>query len=153
VARSLDRAHGGGYVLAGSTWSFGSNVHFWILQINENGDIPYCSAMGSSQAIVSEPEVFDPSPYTPVVGIPDPTVTLTDAGVETTGFVMTPICSLSGDFNMDDTVNASDLLAFVPCFGTTDCGSGDPCTGDIDRDNDVDGTDLTILTKTYGSSN
>jgi hypothetical protein len=153
VAHSLDRAHGGGYVLAGSTWSFGSNVHFWILQINENGEIPYCSAMGSSQAIVNEPEVFDPSTYTPVVGVPDPTVTTTDATPETGAFVMTPICSLAGDFNMDDAVNASDLVVFVPGYGTTDCGSGEPCSGDIDSDGDRDGKDLSILAKTYGGSN
>lgn len=157
MAHSLDNAHGGGYIMAGYTWSFGkfdpSNRHFWVLQINENGDIPYCSAMGPSQANVSEPEIYDPIPYTPVVSIPDPTVTTTDAAVETTGYVMTPICSLAGDFNMDDAVDASDLAAFVPGFGTMDCGSGEPCTGDIDSDNDMDGTDLSILAKTYGRSN
>ncbi|MGV7224948.1 MAG: hypothetical protein ACQ9MH_25955 [Nitrospinales bacterium] len=157
IAYSLDKAHGGGYIMAGYTWSFGkfdpSNRHFWVLQINENGDIPYCSAMGPSQANVSEPEIYDPLPYTPVVGIPDPTVTTTDASVETTGYVMTPICSLTGDFNMDDAVDASDLTAFVPGFGTVDCGSGEPCTGDIESDNDMDGSDLSILAKTYGRSN
>ena len=53
---------------------------------------------------------------------------------------MTPMCSLAGDLNMDDAVNATDLLAFVPGFGTADCGSGDHCTGDIDSDGDMDGT-------------
>jgi hypothetical protein len=153
IAHSLDEAHGGGYIMAGYTWSFGSNQHIWVIQINENGEVPYCNAMGASQANVSNPAVYDPLPYTPMVGTPDPMVTTTDAAAESGDFLMTPICSLAGDLNMDDAVDASDLAAFVPGFGTTDCGSGDPCAGDIDSDGDRDGKDLSILAKTYGGSN
>ena len=157
IAHSLDKAHGGGFILAGSTWSFGTaiptNRHLWVLQINEQGDIPFCSSMGPSQASASLPDINDPETYTPVVSISEPTVTTTNAAVETTGYIMTPICSLAGDFNMDDTVDESDLEAFVPGFGATDCGSSEPCTGDIDSDDDMDGKDLSILARNNGRSN
>lgn len=153
IAHSLDEAHCGGYIIAGYTWSFGSNQHIWVIQINENGEVPYCSAMGASQANVSNPVVYDPLPFTPVVGTPDPMVTTTDAAAESGDFIMTPICSLAGDLNMDDAVDASDLAVFVPGFGTADCGLGEPCAGDIDSDNDMDATDLAIVANTYGSNN
>ena len=151
--QSLDNAHGGGYIMAGYTWSFDSSEGIWVLRINENGDIPYCSAMGPSQATASDPVIYEPLPYTVSENMTDPTVTSTDAEAEPAVYVMTPMCSLAGDLNMDDAVNTSDLLAFVPGFGTADCGSGETCAGDIDSDNDMDGTDLSIIAKTYGSSN
>ena len=56
--------------MAGYTWSFDSSSNgIWVFQINENGEIPYCSAMGPSQANVSDPVIYEPLPYTAEVVI------------------------------------------------------------------------------------
>ena len=38
----------GGFILAGMTWSFGSNGDVWVLKVNGNGDIPTCTLQGTS---------------------------------------------------------------------------------------------------------
>ena len=153
VAHSLAKAHQSGYVIAGYTWSFGVAQDSWILQINETGEIPYCQAMGDSAANVSIPDLYFYDPYTPVVTTLDPIVTETAATAVVGGYVMTPMCSLAGDLNLDDVVDESDLVNFVPDIGRSDCTPGEPCEGDIDSDSDVDGKDLSNMAETYGESN
>jgi uncharacterized delta-60 repeat protein len=48
----------GGYILAGKTSSsFGySQSDVWVLKLDENGQIPHCRFMGTSQAIVADTE-------------------------------------------------------------------------------------------------
>ena len=46
----------GGYIVAGGTMSFGvSRVRFnpWVLELDANGGIPNCNAMGTSKVFVS----------------------------------------------------------------------------------------------------
>ena len=42
-----------GYIVAGETVSFGAGSgNFWVLRLDDNGEIPNCSIMGTSEAIV-----------------------------------------------------------------------------------------------------
>ncbi len=62
TAYSVHETADGGFVVAGTTQSFGAgNEDAWVLRLNSNGEIPGCSAMGTSDVIGSDlfPEVYD----------------------------------------------------------------------------------------------
>jgi uncharacterized delta-60 repeat protein len=62
IAYSVDQTSDGGYVVAGSTTSFGAgNEDSLVLKLDENGEVPDCSIMGTSTASVSDelPAVAD----------------------------------------------------------------------------------------------
>jgi hypothetical protein len=53
-AMSIRQTSDSGYIVAGST-SFGAgDFAFWVLKLNSYGEIPGCSAIGTSDAIVSD---------------------------------------------------------------------------------------------------
>jgi uncharacterized delta-60 repeat protein len=55
IAYSVELTSGGGYAVTGSTRSFGEgNEDLWVLKLDSNGEIPGCSAMGASTAVVSD---------------------------------------------------------------------------------------------------
>ena len=55
---SIQQTSDGGYITAGYTWSFGAGQRdLWVLKLNVNGEIPYCSAMGTSDAAVTNTSV------------------------------------------------------------------------------------------------
>jgi hypothetical protein len=55
TARCIQQTSDGGYVVAGTTESFGAGYEdFWVLRLNATGEIPGCSAMGSSEATGSD---------------------------------------------------------------------------------------------------
>jgi hypothetical protein len=55
TAHSIQQTLDGGYIVAGETDSFGAgDVDFWIIKLDVNGEIPYCSAMGTSTATISD---------------------------------------------------------------------------------------------------
>jgi uncharacterized delta-60 repeat protein len=55
---SIGEISDGGYIVAGNTESFGAGgSDFWILKLDENGEIPGCNRMSSSSMIVSDTSV------------------------------------------------------------------------------------------------
>jgi hypothetical protein len=50
------------------------------------------------------------------------------------------LCTCRADFDGDGTVSLSDLVVFITGFGAENCLP--PCHGDLDWDEDVDGSDL-----------
>ena len=64
-AHSIQQTSDGGYVVAGYTNSFGDGgLDLWVLRLNSDGEIPGCSAMGSSETIV-----FDTSATVNTTGV------------------------------------------------------------------------------------
>ena len=58
-ALSIDQTEDGGYIVGGVTESFGAgNLDAFVLKLNTNGEISGCSAMGTSQAQVSNTSVI-----------------------------------------------------------------------------------------------
>jgi len=51
-ASSIQQTADGGYIVAGSTYSFGWDI--WVLKLDANGDIGGCSLIGTSNATVSD---------------------------------------------------------------------------------------------------
>jgi uncharacterized delta-60 repeat protein/uncharacterized repeat protein (TIGR02543 family) len=52
---SIQQTSDGGYTVASGSGSFGAgNYDSWVLHIDANGEIPGCSAMGTSDAVVSD---------------------------------------------------------------------------------------------------
>lgn len=57
-AISAQQDANGGYVIAGGTWSFGAgSADFYVLKVDENGEIPNCSAISPSNSTVYTPSV------------------------------------------------------------------------------------------------
>jgi hypothetical protein len=57
-ANSIQQTTDGGYIVAGSTRSFGAgDRNVWILKLNANGEIPDCNIIRTSNAIVSDTTV------------------------------------------------------------------------------------------------
>jgi probable HAF family extracellular repeat protein len=61
-------------------------------------------------------------------------------GEEYHAFLLTPISTLPGDFNLDDVVDGADLELWKTGFGVT--GDATLMQGDADGDRDVDGADF-----------
>ena len=116
-ATSIQQIQDGGYLVEGTTSSFGAGESdLWILNLDTNGEIPDCSAMGTSDAIVTNTSAV----------VQDTTV-----GSQTSSAVPT-----------DTNISPQDTLAekLVVCGGVAVA-----CEGDFDDDNDVDGSDLAEL--------
>ncbi len=59
-AYSIEQTSDGGYIVAGETQSFGAGSRdVFMLKLNANGEIPGCSIMGTSQAVVTDTSVSD----------------------------------------------------------------------------------------------
>jgi uncharacterized delta-60 repeat protein len=74
AAYSVQETADGGLVVAGITQSFGAGSEdAWVLKLDANGEIPGCSAMGTSNAIGSDlfPEVNDVTWWTPFASSAD----------------------------------------------------------------------------------
>jgi uncharacterized delta-60 repeat protein len=68
IASSVYEISDGGYVVAGKSTSFGAdNEDVLILTLDENGEIPGCSGMGTSAAVVSDalPDVYSITAWDP----------------------------------------------------------------------------------------
>jgi|GEM_PF-2734671 len=52
-AVSIKQTTDDGYIAAGTTESFGYGRDLWILKVDRNGEIPYCSMMGNSNALAN----------------------------------------------------------------------------------------------------
>ena len=69
----------------------------------------------------------------------------------TTFEVVSTLCILEGDINLDGIVNGADLVALLGSFGTI-CNSSDPCPGDINHDGVVNQQDMLAFYGTFGLS-
>ena len=57
-AKSIQQTDDGGYIVAGSTYSFGAGYYdFWVLKLDENGEIPNCPYGNDTYAEVNETQV------------------------------------------------------------------------------------------------
>jgi len=126
-AYSIVQTSDGGYAMAGYTDSFGAGgADAFILKIDPNGEIPACSAMGTSNAIVidtsaSEPEMSvvvnstDISPAASNASITDTSV----APLQVCGQILTP---LKGDLNNDQAVDLGDIILALQVSRIIRCG-------------------------------
>jgi hypothetical protein len=90
---SIRNISGGGYIVAGRTESFGAGgADFWILKLDENGEIPGCNRMFSSSMIFFDTSVIGQDteviPETVSAGPDDTDVIPQDTWAETS-----PICT------------------------------------------------------------
>ena len=57
-ANSIHQTYEGGYVVAGTTTSFGGNANYWVLKLDGTGDIGTgCTLLGTSNGTVANTEV------------------------------------------------------------------------------------------------
>ncbi|MBW2171742.1 MAG: hypothetical protein JRF69_07140, partial [Deltaproteobacteria bacterium] len=57
-APSIQQTSDGGYIAAGSTYSYGAgSTDVWMLRVDANGEIPGCSEMGSKTPLVADTSV------------------------------------------------------------------------------------------------
>jgi predicted secreted protein len=130
-AESIQQTSDGGYVVAGRKNDFSvEGCDAWVIKLDENGNVPSCSVMGTSDALVS-------NTHTPVMG---PYVIMTDtyvspqasiASVSNTNAGITEVCH-SADISLSPTtydfgsvtVGNSSLPLIVTIYniGTADRG-------------------------------
>ena len=79
TAHSVQQTSDGGYIVAGSTSSFGAGgSDFWLLKLDEGGSIPKCPLVGGSDATITDTSVVGTD--TAIAG-DDTSVTPADTGV------------------------------------------------------------------------
>jgi uncharacterized delta-60 repeat protein len=152
-SNSVGATSDGGYVLAGTTSSFGEpDTNLWVLKLNANGEIPGCRAMGESSAVVTNTSaVIADTSVTPSDTSVMPLDTTGSANVEslqTSLVCWADIAVHKADFDDDGDVDGTDLQILTGEFGSTGCGGG--CICDIDNDDDVDIDDLLLFAQDFG---
>jgi hypothetical protein len=53
-ASFIQQTSDGGYIVAGTTYSFGAGRYIWVLKLDANGDIGDCNIIGTSNATVKD---------------------------------------------------------------------------------------------------
>jgi uncharacterized delta-60 repeat protein len=120
AASSIQQTSGGGYNVAGDTWSFGVGDpvphDLWVLKLGDNGQIPGCDIIGTSLAVVSSGSVQGQDTSAQVGS---PFVTCSDTAVPPQGTLarMTVVCGPNQppvfDPIGDKAVHEGILLEFV----------------------------------------
>ncbi|HDH97834.1 MAG TPA: hypothetical protein ENF70_01700 [Deltaproteobacteria bacterium] len=114
-AYSIVQTSDGGYAMAGYTDSFGAGgADAFILKIDPNGEIPACSAMGTSNAIVIDTSANEPV-MSVVVNSTDISPAASNASITDTSVAPLQVCgqiltSLKGDLNNDQAVDLGDII-------------------------------------------
>ena len=129
VVNSVQPASDGGYVLAGSTTSFGAGSRdIWVLKVNSDGEIPGCAAMYAIN--VTGTNTFISGENTnAVVQNSSASVSSTNISPQDSSAGTSVICSFTG------TCTDTDGDGYGVC---PDCGIGNGCTYDGDDCDDGD---------------
>lgn len=160
-----------GFAVAGYTWSFGTARDAFILNLNSSGEIPGCSIMGTSGAVVSEGTFyFYDNP--PSANVQDSDAIVLDTYVVANEpddpasviCYVEPVIDSDGDGLPDDLENSTGTDPFdddtdddglidgpgsgedVNASGTTDPGETNPRNSDSDGDGIQDGTEKGLNT-------
>ena len=161
IAESIIQTSDGGYVIGGSTDSFGTaNAGMLVLNISSNGNIPDCDIIGTSNAIASDILVEEqdggPSIQSPLVTVAETTVVPQDSSAKTSF----ACCYDTDDSDEDGTGNICDNCPETPNPLQEDThppqgnGIGDACDCECDFDcsGGVDATDVTAFLSDFGRS-
>jgi hypothetical protein len=193
----LDEAHfiqqtiDGGYIVTGDTVSVGAgSTDYWVLKIDDNGEIPGCHFMNEGTALVTVTSVI---PQETSVTVLTTAATVESPAISSMDTLVDPevsCCYTTDDVDCDDIVNTNDNCPNNPngpalgtctkgttgkvCMRDENCGNGGLCSmnqednfpppdgngfgdaceceGDLDCDEDVDGTDLALFKQDFGRS-
>jgi len=94
-AMSIEQTSDGGYIAAGTTYSFGAgNWDSWVLKLDSNGNILGCPGglIGTSSATVGTPTITVTTP-TPTIGNTSATITNTTVTPGTTTVIPGDVCT------------------------------------------------------------
>jgi hypothetical protein len=115
---SIQETSDGGYILAGSTESFGvGSSDVWVLKVNQHGDIPQCDIVGESD--VTSTDIHITSDDTSFEAPPEPAqgslLSLPDVPIssETSNAEATQVCFYTGP-DADIKANGQDGAIIVP---------------------------------------
>lgn len=193
----LDEAHfaqqttDGGYIITGDTVSVGtSSTDYWVLKVDDNGEIPNCPLMHTGTAITTITSV---TPQETTATVLTTSATITSSPITYQDTLVSPevsCCYATDDDDCDNILNAADNCPNNPngpilgtciqgntrkvCMRNENCGDGGLCSmdqednypspggngfgdaceceGDLDCDEDVDGTDISLLKTDFGRS-
>ena len=134
--RSVQQTTDGGYILAASAYSSpASSKDFLVVKLNENGEIPSCRAMGTSQLVASDTFVSDIN-VTATIGSASGFFTLnTSISPQDTSAITTEVCRVA---NHPPIANAGPDQT-INCSGS----GGTTVTLDGSQSSDSDGDSLT----------
>ena len=193
----LDEAHfvqqttDGGYIVTGDTVSIGmGSTDYWVLKIDDNGEIPGCQFMNEGTALITitsvVPQTTTATAITTDANVSSPAISSMDTLVDPE----LSCCYTEDDDDCDNMVNTNDNCPNNPngpalgtctkgitgkvCMRDENCGDGGLCSmdqednypppdgngfgdaceceGDLDCDEDVDGTDLAFFKEDFGRS-
>ena len=137
-AFSIQQTTDGGYIVAGSTDSFGAGYEdFWVLKLDSNGEMPDCDIIGGSDAIVSNTSVSGQISYA-IISSKNATVMNTNVLPQDSSgaiFTVCPWIDSDGDGIPDG------MIGDTPCTGGLIENCADNCpeihnTDQSDKDGD-----------------
>jgi hypothetical protein len=111
LARSVEQTADGGYVVAGSTNSFGvGNDDFFVLKLDANGEIPGCSIMATTDGTVLDTSLALQDSESTVLST---AISITDMNLshQDSSALISTVCENQGEVEEPNAVNLSQFTA------------------------------------------